>query len=144
MRNTHDLEISLFASNFESWLTINLEVKNESSEKICFYRHDHLLTCLSLFCQLFRNFVCHISYCNSQQWLKNKRKDEREYCPEGAMVQFLKVKTKQWLLAGEFSEFEYSPNICRFWRVLEFAKTSDPPNFCDSPRRIWQVLSEFS
>ena len=81
------------ASNFESWLTINLEVKNESSEKICFYRHDHLLTCLSLFCQLFRNFVCHISYCNSQQWLKNKRKDEREYCPEGAMVHFLKVKT---------------------------------------------------
>ncbi len=47
---------------------------------------------------------------------------------------------KQWLLAGEFSKFEYSPNICRFWRVLEFAKTSDPPNFCDSR---WGVLSEF-
>jgi hypothetical protein len=53
-------------------------------------------------------------------------------------------KTKQWLLAGKFSKFEYSPNIRRFWRVLEFAKTSDPPNFCDSRRQIWQVLSEFS
>ncbi len=26
----------------------------------------------------------------------------------------------------------------------EFAKTSDPPNFCDSRRRIWRVFSEFS
>ncbi len=51
---------------------------------------------------------------------------------------------KQWPLAGEFSEFEYSPKICRFWRVLEFAKTSDPPNFCDSRRQIWRVLSQFS
>jgi hypothetical protein len=33
---------------------------------------------------------------------------------------------KQWPLAGKF------------------AKTSDPPNFCDLRRRIWQVLSKFS
>ena len=51
--------------------------------------------------------------------------------------------TKQWPLAGKFSKFEYSPKIRRFWRVLEFAKTSDPPNFCDSRRQIWRVLSEF-
>jgi hypothetical protein len=33
-----------------------------------------------------------------------------------------------------------------FWQVLKFAKTSDPPNFCDlrtanlaSIKRIWQI-----
>jgi hypothetical protein len=50
---------------------------------------------------------------------------------------------QQWPLAGKFSKFEYSPKICCFWRVLEFAKTSNPPNFCQSRQRIWQVLSEF-
>jgi hypothetical protein len=54
------------------------------------------------------------------------------------------VKSKQWPLAGKFGEFEYSPKIRRFWRVLKFVKTSDPPNFCDLRRRIWRVLSEFS
>jgi hypothetical protein len=51
---------------------------------------------------------------------------------------------KQWPLAGEFSEFEYSPKIRHFWRVLEFAKMRDSPNFCDSHLQIWQVLSKFS
>jgi hypothetical protein len=59
-------------------------------------------------------------------------------------ITIIRVIFKQWPLAGEFSEFKYSPNIRRFWRVLEFAKTSDPPNFCDSRRRVWRVLSEFS
>jgi hypothetical protein len=33
-------------------------------------------------------------------------------------------KTKQWLLAGEFSEFEYSRKTRRFWRVRVLAKTA--------------------
>ncbi len=34
------------------------------------------------------------------------------------------VNTEKWLLAGEFSEFEYSPEICHFWRVRVLAKTA--------------------
>ncbi len=32
------------------------------------------------------------------------------------------IITKQWLLAGEFSEFEYSCETRRFWRVRVLAK----------------------
>jgi hypothetical protein len=42
-------------------------------------------------------------------------------------------KTKQWLLAGEFSEFEYSPEIRHFWRVRVLAKTAVFRNMRDSP-----------
>ena len=34
------------------------------------------------------------------------------------------VISKQWLLAGKFSEFEYSRETCRFWRVRVLAKTA--------------------
>ena len=48
---------------------------------------------------------------------------------------------KQWPLAGEFSEFEYSPKICHFFvtRTGEFVEYW--ANFCDSRRRICRVLS---
>ncbi len=36
----------------------------------------------------------------------------------------LRVFCKQWLLAGEFSEFEYSRETRRFWRVRVLAKTA--------------------
>jgi hypothetical protein len=45
-------------------------------------------------------------------------------------------KTKQWQLARKFDKFEYSPNTRCFWLVLELAKARDPPNFCDSRRRV--------
>ncbi len=50
---------------------------------------------------------------------------------------------KQWPLAGEFVEFEYSPKICHFFvtRSGEFGEYW--ANFCDSLRRIWRVLSQF-
>jgi hypothetical protein len=34
----------------------------------------------------------------------------------------MSVKRKQWPLAGEFSEFKYSPKIRCFWRVRVLAK----------------------
>jgi hypothetical protein len=34
------------------------------------------------------------------------------------------IYIKQWLLAGEFSEFEYSRETRRFWRVRVLAKTA--------------------
>jgi hypothetical protein len=37
---------------------------------------------------------------------------------------FLWVVIKQWLLAGEFSEFEYSRKTRRFWRVRVLTKTA--------------------
>jgi hypothetical protein len=40
---------------------------------------------------------------------------------------------KQWQLAGEFSEFEYSRGTRRFWRVRVLAKTSVFGNVSDSP-----------
>ncbi len=40
---------------------------------------------------------------------------------------------KQWLLAGEFSEFEYLPEIRHFWRVQVLAKTAVFRNMRDSP-----------
>ncbi len=43
------------------------------------------------------------------------------------------VFSKQWLLAGEFSEFEYSRETCRFWRVRVLAKTAVFGNVSDSP-----------
>jgi hypothetical protein len=43
------------------------------------------------------------------------------------------LKTKQWPLAGEFVEFEYSPKICHFWRVRVLAKTAIFRNMRDSP-----------
>ncbi len=39
---------------------------------------------------------------------------------------------KQWLLAGEFSEFEYSPEICHFWRIRVLAKIVFLKNWSDS------------
>ena len=39
----------------------------------------------------------------------------------------------QWPLAGEFSEFEYSPKIRRFWRVRVLAKMAIFGNKQDSP-----------
>jgi hypothetical protein len=41
--------------------------------------------------------------------------------------------SKQWLLAGKFSEFEYSPEICHFWRVRVLAKPAIFRNMRDSP-----------
>jgi hypothetical protein len=35
---------------------------------------------------------------------------------------FLRLKTNQWPLASEFSEFEYLPKICCFWQVRVLAK----------------------
>jgi hypothetical protein len=43
------------------------------------------------------------------------------------------LKSKQWSLDSEFSEFEYSPKNCHFWRVLEFAKMVFFGNVPDSP-----------
>jgi hypothetical protein len=43
------------------------------------------------------------------------------------------VKSKQWPLASEFSEFEYSPKIRRFWRVRVLAKMAIFRNMQDSP-----------
>ncbi len=40
---------------------------------------------------------------------------------------------KQWLLAGEFSEFKYSRETRRFWRVRVLAKTAVFWNMRDSP-----------
>jgi hypothetical protein len=33
--------------------------------------------------------------------------------------------TKQWLLAGEFSEFEYSRETRRFWKCVGLARLAD-------------------
>jgi hypothetical protein len=56
---------------------------------------------------------------------------------------FLGGFTKQWPIAGEFVEFEYSPKIRQIFvtRSGEFGEYW--ANFCDSLRRIWRVLSEF-
>jgi hypothetical protein len=43
------------------------------------------------------------------------------------------VLFKQWLLAGEFSEFEYSCETRPFWRVRVLAKTAVFRNMRDSP-----------
>ncbi len=43
------------------------------------------------------------------------------------------VLSKQWPIAGEFSEFEYSPKIRRFWRVRVLAKMAIFGNMQDSP-----------
>ena len=45
----------------------------------------------------------------------------------------MSLYTKQWLLAGEFSKFEYSPEIRHFWRVRVLAKTAVFRNMRDSP-----------
>jgi hypothetical protein len=46
---------------------------------------------------------------------------------------FIYIIIKQWLLAGEFSEFEYSRETRRFWRVRVLAKTAVFGNVLDSP-----------
>ena len=46
---------------------------------------------------------------------------------------FFKNFSKQWLLAVEFSEFEYSRETSRFWRVRVLAKTAVFWNVRDSP-----------
>ncbi len=43
------------------------------------------------------------------------------------------TNSKQWPLAGEFVEFEYSPKIRHFWRVRVLAKTAIFRNMRDSP-----------
>jgi hypothetical protein len=43
------------------------------------------------------------------------------------------VQTKQWLLTGEFSEFEYLPKTCHFWQVRVLAKMAVFVNTQDSP-----------
>jgi hypothetical protein len=43
------------------------------------------------------------------------------------------VLNKQWPLASKFSEFKYSPKICRFWRVRVLAKMAIFGNMQDSP-----------
>jgi hypothetical protein len=43
------------------------------------------------------------------------------------------VRSKQWPLAGEFIEFEYSPKIRRFWGVRVLAKRAIFGNMQDSP-----------
>ena len=40
---------------------------------------------------------------------------------------------KQWLLAGELVEFEYSPKICQFWRIRVLPKMAIFGNLSDSP-----------
>ena len=54
------------------------------------------------------------------------------------------ILDKQWPLAGEFSEFEYSPKIRQIFvtRSGEFGEYW--ANFCDSLRPIWRVLNKFS
>ncbi len=42
------------------------------------------------------------------------------------------VITKQWPLAGEFVEFEYSPKIRQFWRIRVLAKMAILDNRSDS------------
>ncbi len=79
------------------------------------------------------------------------------------------VITKEWPLASKFSEFEYSAEICHFWRIRVLAKMAFFGNVSDSPdlptfakpcctdspdsptfakpchkRQVWQVLREFS
>ena len=41
-------------------------------------------------------------------------------------------KIKQWPLAGEFVELEYSPKICQFWRIRVLAKMAILENWPDS------------
>ncbi len=70
----------------------------------------------------------------------------KQLCLCGAQITSLTRLTclisKQWLLAGEFGEFEYSPKIRRFWRVRVLAKTAvfrntrDSPNSPHSPSRF--------
>ncbi len=48
-------------------------------------------------------------------------------------VQNDRLLFKQWLLAGEFSEFEYSRKTRRFWRVRVLSKTAVFGNVSDSP-----------
>ena len=55
--------------------------------------------------------------------LTNKEKD---YIP------LFWVLDKQWLLAGECSEFEYSPEIRHFWWIRELAKMVFLKNWSDS------------
>jgi hypothetical protein len=40
---------------------------------------------------------------------------------------------KQWPLAGEFVEFEYSPKIRQFWRIQVLAKMAIFGNLSDLP-----------
>jgi hypothetical protein len=40
---------------------------------------------------------------------------------------------KQWPLASEFSEFEYSPEIRQFWRIRVLAKMAFFGNLSDLP-----------
>ncbi len=42
-------------------------------------------------------------------------------------------KIKQWPLAGEFVEFEFSPKIRQFWRIRVLAKMAIFGNLSDSP-----------
>jgi hypothetical protein len=44
------------------------------------------------------------------------------------------VYTKQWPLAGEFVEFEYSPKIRQFWQIRVLAKMAILENWPDSIR----------
>jgi hypothetical protein len=46
--------------------------------------------------------------------------EEEKFLPRTNQISH---KNKQWLLAGEFSEFEYSRETRRFWRVRVLAKT---------------------
>jgi hypothetical protein len=49
------------------------------------------------------------------------------------IVKYFCIIIKQWLLAREFSEFEYSPKNIHFWRVLALAKMAFFGNLQDSP-----------
>jgi hypothetical protein len=54
------------------------------------------------------------------------------------------VGYKQWPLAGEFSEFKYSPEISQFWRIRVLAKMAFFGNVSDSPDILQAVLRGIS
>jgi hypothetical protein len=49
------------------------------------------------------------------------------------LLRILVVILKQWPLDSEFIEFEYSPEICHFWRIRVLAKMAFFRNVPDSP-----------
>ena len=76
--------------------------------------------------------VCRVCIPNYQNCLKNPK-----------LVLLIRSKTKQWPLAGEFVEFEYSPKICQFGKFEYSPKWPFPPFWPDSIHSpaIHQLLS---
>ncbi len=62
---------------------------------------------------------------------KNKCKQTNDVILARAEARFW-IQLKQWLLAGKFSEFEYSPEIRHFWQIWVLAKMVFLKNWLDS------------